>query len=165
MNASSLLPGFLFALLLVFTTGCGNKGAAVVPEAVAWEPLTKVDETLAHAAPSDAPDIALMVSELAAPDNLPNADLVTTMLGDLKTLGQELSGTTESDVSEHFEAMHVLVGKMLTEAGLDQHVCEHDHHGEDGHGEDGHGEDGHGEDGHGEDAVGIQGTEENGPEE
>lgn len=149
MKASLIRSGFMFALLFAFTTGCGNKAVGVAPEAVTWESLSTVDETLAHAAPVDAPDIALMVSELASPDHIPNAELVQTMLVDLKTLGQELKETTESDVPEHFEAMHVLVGKMLTEAGLDQHVCDHDH--DHSHGEE-------------EDAPEILGSEENGPE-
>jgi|GEM_PF-4987615 len=150
MNTKTISLALLLVLPMWFATGCGGPktGAGASSETIsAWHGLSKVDETLAHAAPSDAFDIGIMVSELSPPANLQNAEMVTTMLIDLKTLGQELKETTEADVPEHLEAMHVIVGKMLTEAGIDQHVCDHDHHGE-----------------HGHDAP-VKGTEENGPEE
>jgi len=150
MKTFPLPSALVFLTLMFFAVGCGKNGAVDAPEEVAWHSLSKVDETLAHAAPSDASDIAIMVSELSPPAKIPNAEMVLTMLVDLKTLGQELRETSESDVPDHLEAMHVLVGKMLTEAGLDAHVCEHDHHGHDGHGED---------------AADTRGSEESGPEE
>lgn len=117
----------IFPFLALFLCACGGPKLAEAPE---WPALAQLDTDLAHAVPSiDAPALAKAALDIReAPKGVANVSLVTTMLSDLNQLGTDLSGAETNAQPELVEAMHVLVGKILTEAGLDVHDCDHDHH-------------------------------------